>query len=57
LEEKEEHKMKKKEEKENTDTTNVEFGIEFGDINASKFFEIPFMNKKNKEKSDKKSDS
>ena len=32
--------------------SNVEFGMEFGDINASKLYEIPFMNE---EKSKKKS--
>jgi hypothetical protein len=25
-------------------TANVEFGMEFGDINASKLYEIPFNN-------------
>lgn len=28
-----------------TDDTNVEFGMEFGDINANKLYELPFMNK------------
>jgi hypothetical protein len=32
---------------------NVEFGMEFGDINASKLYEIPFMNQE-KSKSKKK---
>jgi hypothetical protein len=37
------------------DAQNVEFGMEFGDINAGKFYELPFMNrdkdqKKNKDK-------
>lgn len=38
---------------------NVEFGIEFGDLNGAKFYEIPFSNQKEKEnfqknRSDKK---
>ncbi|MED1204295.1 hypothetical protein [Heyndrickxia acidicola] len=32
---------------------NTEFGMEFGDINADKFFELPFN--RDKEKEDKKS--
>lgn len=28
---------------------NVEFGMEFGDMNASKLYEIPFAGKKTKE--------
>ncbi|WP_274853659.1 hypothetical protein [Bacillus methanolicus] len=48
--------MKKKKDKQNANSANVEFGSEFGDINANKFFEISFMNQKNKEKSDQKSD-
>jgi hypothetical protein len=32
-------------------SANVEFGMEFGDLNASKLYEVPFMNK---EKSSKK---
>ncbi|WP_213366470.1 hypothetical protein [Mesobacillus boroniphilus] len=32
---------------------NVEFGMEFGDINAVKFHEIPFSGKKAKSKADK----
>lgn len=37
--------------------TNVEFGIEFGDINGAKLIEYPFMNQdhtKRKEKKKKK---
>ncbi|MEW8971060.1 MAG: hypothetical protein AB2411_10560 [Mesobacillus sp.] len=32
---------------------NVEFGMEFGDINAGKLYEIPFNSKKAKNKADK----
>lgn len=32
---------------------NVEFGMEFGDINAGKFFEIPYNGKRTKNKDDK----
>lgn len=35
---------KKKKMKENKQNTNVEFGMEFGDMNASKLYEIPAMN-------------
>jgi hypothetical protein len=37
--------LKKKTSK-NKENTNVEFGMEFGDINAAKQFEVPFMNQK-----------
>lgn len=37
--------MKKKTLK-NKENTNVEFGTEFGDINAAKQYEVPFMNQK-----------
>jgi hypothetical protein len=43
---------KKEKSKKQNETVNVEFGMEFGDINASKLYEIPFMNG---EKSKKKS--
>jgi hypothetical protein len=44
--------MNKKEKSKNqSETANVEFGMEFGDINANKLYEIPFMNQ---EKSKKK---
>lgn len=33
---------------------NVEFGNEFGDMNASKQYEIPFMNEEKKKKMNKK---
>ena len=36
------------------ENTNVEFGMEFGDMNASKLYEIPFMNQE-KAKKEKKS--
>ncbi|MEH6988045.1 hypothetical protein [Cytobacillus firmus] len=26
-------------------SANVEFGMEFGDLNAGKFYELPFMNR------------
>lgn len=32
---------------------NVEFGMEFGDVNASKLYELPFAGKKAKNKPDK----
>ncbi len=37
--------MKKTSKLKNTkENINVEFGMEFGDMNASKLYEIPFMN-------------
>jgi len=30
----------------NKENANVEFGVEFGDLNAAKQYEIPFMNQK-----------
>ncbi|WP_170289646.1 hypothetical protein [Cytobacillus depressus] len=46
--------MPKNKEADHKKQTNAEFGMEFGDINASKLFEIPFMNKeKYKEKNHK----
>ena len=35
---------KKEKSKKQNETVNVEFGMEFGDMNASKLYEIPFMN-------------
>jgi hypothetical protein len=35
------------------ETTNVEFGIEFGDINGTKLMEYPFMNQKPSKKKKK----
>ncbi|WP_170169086.1 hypothetical protein [Mesobacillus subterraneus] len=32
---------------------NVEFGMEFGDMNAAKLYELPFANNKAKSKDDK----
>ena len=46
--------MKKTANKSVEKSTNVEFGMEFGDLNASKLYEIPFMNKQNSEKRKKK---
>jgi hypothetical protein len=41
-----------------TKPVNVEFGMEFGDFNSAKFYEIPFnhqkFSKENKEKKQKK---
>ncbi|MBT2690430.1 hypothetical protein J7I93_19945 [Bacillus sp. ISL-47] len=38
-----------------SDSSNVEFGMEFGDINANKLYELPFMNReKNKKKNNDK---
>ena len=37
--------MKKSFNKSFEKSTNVEFGMEFGDLNASKLYEIPFMTK------------
>nr|WP_295970204.1 hypothetical protein [uncultured Bacillus sp.] len=39
----------KKKEKRKVEST-VEFGMEFGDLNAAKYYEIPFMNEKKKRK-------
>lgn len=37
-----------------TPPPNEEFSVEFGDINAAKFFEIPYMSKKNHQKNQEK---
>ena len=37
--------MKKTANKSVEKSTNVEFGMEFGDLNASKLYEVPFMTK------------
>lgn len=42
--------MNKKKQKELKETVNVEFGVEFGDLNAAKMYERPFPQKKNKTK-------
>lgn len=42
--------MSKKNLKKKNDAANVEFSNELGDINASKLYEIPFMNKEKKKK-------
>ena len=44
---------KKEKSKKQNETANVEFGMEFGDINASKLYEVPFMNEKNTKKKSK----
>ncbi|MDZ5470518.1 hypothetical protein SM124_02030 [Bacillus sp. 31A1R] len=36
------------------DAANVEFGIEFGDLNAAKNYEVPFMNQNANRKNNKK---
>ncbi|CAM3484195.1 hypothetical protein GCM10009865_31250 [Aeromicrobium ponti] len=49
--------MEKKEQNDakQSNSSNVEFGMEFGDINANKLYELPFMNReKNKKKNDDK---
>jgi hypothetical protein len=46
--------MKKSFDQRNRKNTNVEFGMEFGDLNASKLYEIPFMNKEKANKKEKK---
>ena len=38
--------MKKSFNKSFEKSPNVEFGMEFGDLNASKLYEVPFMTKK-----------
>jgi hypothetical protein len=41
--------------KKKKDSANVEFGIEFGDLNNAKNYEVPFMNQdKQEEKKEKK---
>jgi len=42
--------MQKKQKEETKQTANVEFGIEFGDLNAAKLFERPFPKKKQNKK-------
>lgn len=37
-------------------TPNVEFGSEFGDINAAKHYEVPLMNTEKKKDKKKKQD-
>lgn len=44
--------MKKRQER-HQKPYNVEFGMEFGDINASKLYELPFAGRKDKHKSQK----
>ena len=45
--------MKKSFNKSNEKSTNVEFGMEFGDLNASKLYEVPFMTKRIDQKKEK----
>ncbi|WNS76945.1 hypothetical protein RRV45_08170 [Bacillus sp. DTU_2020_1000418_1_SI_GHA_SEK_038] len=40
--------------KEKQKNANVEFGIEFGDMNASKLYEVPFMSKDKEKKNNRK---
>ena len=40
--------------KEKQENANVEFGNEFGDINASKVYELPFMNEDQEKKNNRK---
>ncbi|WP_181444451.1 hypothetical protein [Bacillus sp. 03113] len=47
--------MKNKAEKQNNHLHKVELGMELGDINADKLFEMPFMSQKKKQSSKKKS--
>lgn len=42
--------MSKKQRREPKETVNVEFGVEFGDLNAAKMYEKPFPQKKKKNK-------
>ncbi|HYK74572.1 MAG TPA: hypothetical protein VEV44_15870 [Pseudoneobacillus sp.] len=35
------------------EVTNVEFGIEFGDLNGAKFYEFPYSNQNEKDDSQK----
>lgn len=44
--------MKKRQER-HQKPYNVEFGMEFGDINASKLYELPFAGRKDMHKSQK----
>ncbi len=45
--------MKKSFNHPNKKDVNVEFGMEFGDLNASKLYEVPFMNKQTNKKEKK----
>ncbi|MBU8877573.1 hypothetical protein BGM26_01040 [Bacillus sp. FJAT-29790] len=46
--------MDKKTDKKQREVANVEFGIEFGGMNASKLYEIPFMNQEKSKKNNNK---
>lgn len=45
---------KEKKNKKQKQTVNVEFGMEFGDMNASKLYEIPFMSGDSQKRKEKK---
>jgi hypothetical protein len=48
-------KMNKKSSKNKQENTNVEFGMEFGDVNASKFYDVAALaNNKGKKSVEKK---
>ncbi len=42
--------MKKKKQNKQQETANVEFGVEFGELNAAKMYEKPFPQKKKNSK-------
>ena len=46
--------MKEKHRKEAEAANNVEFSVEFGDVNGTKLYELQFMNEKTKNKSERK---
>lgn len=43
--------MNKKKAETKRENANVEFGMEFGDLNAAKMYETPFPRKKQKKRS------
>ena len=45
---------KKEKNKKQNQSVNVEFGMEFGDMNASKLYEIPFMSGNSQKRKEKK---
>lgn len=47
--------MKNKKQVKQKDAANVEFGIEFGDLNAAKMYERPFPARKQNKNKNKKS--
>ncbi|WP_185150681.1 hypothetical protein [Cytobacillus dafuensis] len=46
--------MKKNKNMKAKETANLEIGMEFGDINASKQYEVPFMNEDKGKRKNKK---